>query len=141
MNNWSSVIAVGFVVVFFTLAVRSMNHAWNAKAGVEFGPAGDRKAVKMAAMMMGGSIRSSAKHARVPVRGAVAAKPHVPTSIDVCREKASEPEVPSSSEGFSKDLKANWRSKLPRIPRVAGLEVPEVPNILDEPETRTDLPE
>jgi hypothetical protein len=29
---------------------------------------------------------------------------------------------------------------VPRIPRVAGLEVPEVPNILDEPETRTDLP-
>jgi hypothetical protein len=140
MNNWSSVVAVAFIVAFFTLAIRSMNHAWNTKAGVEFGPAGDRKAVKMAAMMMGGTTRPSAKHARVPIRGSIAAREHVPPTIPVRRANAGTPEVPSSAEGFSKDLKADWRSKVPRIPRVAGLEVPEVPNILDEPETRTDLP-
>lgn len=140
MNNLGSVIAVALFVGFFTLAVRSMNHAWHTKAGVEFGPAGDRKAVKMAGLMLGGMERPSARHARVPLHRELSARERVPAPV-VRRQKITEP-PPAAVEtsGFSKDLKAEWRAKIPKVPSLSGLEVPEVPNILDEPETRSDLP-
>lgn len=138
MNNLGSVVAVALFLGFFTLAVRSMNHAWHTKAAVEYGPAGDRKAVKMAAMLMGGMPRSSAKNARVPLRRELAAREAVPAPV-IRRQKVTEP-PPAMESGFPKDLKAEWRSKIPKVPSISGLEVPEVPNILDEPETRSDLP-
>lgn len=141
MNNLISALAVALLVGFFTIQVRSMNKAWNAKAAVEYGPAGDRKAVKMASMMMGGAIRASAKTARVPLRHPTGVKSSpVPASIPVRKPRISEPDPVTSSNGFSKDLKAEWRAKVPKVPNLQGMTVPEVPNILDEPETRSDLP-
>jgi len=134
MNNLSSVIGVVVLVAFFTLAVRTMDQARHTKAGVEFGPAGDRKAVKMAAMMVGGM--PTTRNARVPLRRALMTKEAHAAPV-IVRKPTTKSNVTEPNLGFAKDLKAEWRANVPKVPSVAGLEVPEVPNILDEPETRS----